>query len=65
LKKRRIFRHLKKVMENSKTQNKSDSESDKGNSSSGNYTIINNSAPGFGLFGGLTCLYGGWKLRKK
>jgi len=37
-----------------------DPESENGNSSSGN-----NSAPGFGLLGSLTCLYGGWKLRKK
>lgn len=25
----------------------------------------NNSTPGFGLLGSLTCLYGGWKLRRK
>jgi hypothetical protein len=25
----------------------------------------NHSAPGFGLLGGLICLYGGWRLRKK
>jgi hypothetical protein len=47
-----------------------DSEPDNGtsskvNSSGGNKSSENNSAPGFGLLVGLTCLYGGWKLRKK
>ena len=37
-----------------------DSESDNG----GKPSKIN-SIPGFGLLGSLTCLYGGWKLRKK
>jgi YVTN family beta-propeller protein len=44
--------------------NYSDSESENGSSSNGNKSRENNSAPGFGLLGGLTCLYGGWKLRK-
>ena len=35
------------------------------NSSSGSESNKNKSAPGFGLLGSLTCLYGGWKLRKK
>lgn len=35
------------------------------NNSSGNKSSKINSAPGFGLLGGLTCLYGGWRLRKK
>lgn len=35
------------------------------NNSGGNKTSKNNSIPGFGLLGGLTCLYGGWRLRKK
>ena len=42
-----------------------DPESENGNSSSGDKSSGNNSAPGFGLLGSLTCLYGGWKLRKK
>ena len=33
--------------------------------SSGNKSGKTNSVPGFGLLGGLACLYGGWKLRKK
>jgi len=45
--------------------NNNNSESDNGNSSSGNESSKNNSTPGFGLLGGLTCLFGGWKLRKK
>lgn len=46
---------------NEKLNNSSNnnSESDGGRSSE------NNSTPGFGLLGSLTCLYGGWKLRKK
>jgi hypothetical protein len=48
----------------------SDSEPDnenssKVNSSGGNKSSENKSAPGFELLVGLTCLYGGWKLRKK
>jgi YVTN family beta-propeller protein len=35
------------------------------NNSGGNKLSKTNSAPGFGLLGGLTCLYGGWRLRKK
>ncbi|WP_292374540.1 YncE family protein [Methanosarcina sp. UBA411] len=41
------------------------SKSDNGSNSSGNESSKNNSTPGFGLLGGLACLYGGWKLRKK
>ena len=33
--------------------------------STGNESNKNHSAPGFGLLGGLVCLYGGWKLKKK
>jgi YVTN family beta-propeller protein len=44
--------------------NNSDSEFDNSDSSSGNESSKNNSTPGFGLLGGLTSLYGGWKLRK-
>lgn len=33
--------------------------------SNGNKTSKNNSIPGFGSLGGLACLYGGWRLRKK
>ena len=44
---------------------KNDSESDNGSSSNENESSKNNSTPGFGLLGSLTCLYGGWKLRKK
>lgn len=33
--------------------------------SSGNKPSTTNSAPGFGLLGSLTCLYIGWRLRKK
>jgi hypothetical protein len=35
------------------------------NSSSGNKSSKNSSTPGFGLLGGLACLFGGWELRKK
>lgn len=41
------------------------SESDNGSSSGINESSKNNSTPGFGLLGSLTCLYGGWRLRKK
>lgn len=34
-------------------------------SSSGNESSKNNSTPGFGLLGGLACLFGGWKFGKK
>ena len=44
---------------------KNNSESDNGSSSSGNESSKNNSTPGFVLFESLTCLYGGWKFRKK
>lgn len=33
--------------------------------SSGNKSSDKSSAPGFGLFGSLACLYGGWRFRKK
>jgi hypothetical protein len=50
--------------------NNSNSESDNGKSSNINYSGGNksgktNSIPGFELIGGLTCLYGGWRLRKR
>lgn len=47
---------------NNSSSNNSDSDS-----SSANYnkSSKNNPAPCFGLLGGLFCLYGGWKLRKK
>jgi hypothetical protein len=35
------------------------------NNSNENKSSKINSAPGFGLLGGLTCLYSRWKLRKK
>jgi hypothetical protein len=35
------------------------------NNSSGDKSSKINYAPGFGLLGGLACLYGGWRLRKK
>lgn len=48
------------------------SNSDSKDSESGNESISNgyksnknDSAPGFGLFGSLICLYSGWKIRKK
>ncbi|MDW5550222.1 hypothetical protein [Methanosarcina sp.] len=47
-------------MKESNNSNNSDSESDTEDKPS-----KNNSTPGFGLLGSLTCLYGGWKLRKK
>ncbi|KKG29069.1 hypothetical protein EO97_04920 [Methanosarcina sp. 2.H.T.1A.15] len=40
-------------------------ESDNGNRSGENESSKNNSTPGFGLLGSLTCLYGRWKLKKK
>ncbi|AAM04962.1 hypothetical protein [Methanosarcina acetivorans] len=45
--------------------NNNDSESANKTSSSGDKSSENNSTPGFGLLGGLICLYGSWKLRKK
>jgi len=42
------------------SSNNSDSESDVGGKQS-----KNNSTPGFGLLASLTCLYGGWKLKRK
>lgn len=45
--------------------NNNNSESNNGSSSSGNESSKNNSTPGFGLLGSLTCLCGGWKIRKK
>jgi YVTN family beta-propeller protein len=36
-----------------------------GQSTSGNESSKNNSTPDFSLLGGLTCLYGVWKFRKK
>lgn len=36
-----------------------------GQRTSGNESSKNNSTPGFELLGSLTCLYGGWKLKKK
>jgi hypothetical protein len=47
-------------MKEPNNSNNSDSESDTEDKPS-----KNNSTPGFGLLGSLTCLYGGWKLRKK
>ena len=44
---------------------KNNSESDNDSSSDGNESNKNNSTPGFGLLGSLTCLCGGWKSRKK
>lgn len=40
-------------------------EPNNSNSSSGNKPSKTNSIPGFELLGGLTCLYGRWKLRKR
>ncbi|WP_455565212.1 hypothetical protein [Methanosarcina barkeri] len=40
-------------------------ESDNGNSPSENDSSKDNSTPGFSLLGGLICLYGMWKFRKK
>lgn len=54
----------KSTGENNNLSN-NDSESDNESNSSGDKSDENNSAPGFGLLGGLTCLYGGWRLRKK
>ncbi|PAV11114.1 hypothetical protein ASJ81_11340 [Methanosarcina spelaei] len=47
-------------MKEPNNSNNSDSESDTEDKPS-----KNNSTPGFRLLGSLTCLYGGWKLRKK
>ncbi len=41
------------------------SELDNASSPSENDSSKNNPTPGFSLLGSLTCLYGGWKLRKK
>ena len=45
--------------------NSKDSESGNESTSNGYKSNKNDSAPGFGLFGSLICLYSGWKLRKK
>jgi DNA-binding beta-propeller fold protein YncE len=45
--------------------NDNNSESDNDSSSHENKSSKISSTPGFGLLGSLTCLYGGWKLRKK
>ncbi|AKB83249.1 hypothetical protein MSBR3_2671 [Methanosarcina barkeri 3] len=52
---------------NEKPNNSSsnNSESDNDSNPSENDSSKNNSTPGFGLLGNLTCLYGGWKLKKK
>lgn len=57
-------------LNNSNTNNSENSEPNNGsssdvNNSGGNKSSKNNSAPGFGLLGSLTCLYGGWRLSKK
>ncbi len=52
----------KKAVEFNNSNNNSESDND--SSSSGNESS-KNSTPGFSLLGGLTCLYGGWKFRKK
>lgn len=49
----------KETMTESNNSDNSDSESDTDGKPS-----KNNSTPGFGLLVSLTCLYGGWKLRK-
>ncbi len=41
------------------------SSSNNSESDNGDKPSKNNSTPGFSLLGSLTCLYGGWKLRKK
>jgi hypothetical protein len=45
--------------------NFSKSGSEYNSSSGGSESRKNCSVPGVGLSGGLTCLYGGWRLRKK
>jgi YVTN family beta-propeller protein len=49
-------------LNNSKINN---SESDNDSISGENEPSKNNSTPGFGLLGSLTCLYAGWKFKKK
>jgi len=44
--------------------NKSNSEPERDSQPGGNESSTNNSTPGFGLLGSLTCLYGGRELRK-
>ncbi|MFV8414589.1 hypothetical protein [Methanosarcina mazei] len=60
---------LKKYQDQNNSNN-IDSGSNNGSRSNGSNSVGNepsksNSAPGFGLLGSLTCLYGGRKLRKK
>lgn len=55
----------KNVVEFNNSNNNTNSESDNGISSGENESNKNDSIPGFGLLGSLTCIYGGWKLRKK
>jgi hypothetical protein len=50
------------INNNPKLNNENSSNIDK---SGENKSNKNNSVPGFGLLGSLTCLYGGWKFRKK
>lgn len=45
--------------------NNNNSEPDNSNSSTENESSKNNSTPGFGLLGSLTCLYAVWNLRTK
>jgi YVTN family beta-propeller protein len=52
-------------LNNSNNKTNTNSESDNGISSGENKSNKNDSIPGFGLLGSLTCIYGGWKLRKK
>jgi hypothetical protein len=54
---------LKKYQDQNYSNN-IDLGSDNGSSSDENESSTNNSAPGFGLLGSLTCLYGGRKIRK-
>lgn len=42
-----------------------DNNSESNNNSNESKSSKNNSTPGFGLLGSLTCLYGAWKLKKK
>ncbi|MPM66912.1 hypothetical protein SDC9_113825 [bioreactor metagenome] len=48
-----------------KSSSNNDSESNNGSNPDADKSGENNSVPGFGLLGSLTCLYGEWKLRKK
>jgi hypothetical protein len=60
-----IFMSTPEEENNGKLNNSTNSDSGKSSSSGEGKSSAVSYIPGFGLLGGLTCLYGGWKLRRK